>query len=493
MGLGNQENGGAGVETFDVLIVGTGISGINAAYRVQAESPDTKLAILEGRDDVGGTWDLFRYPGIRSDSDLYTFGFPWEPWPYECAIAKGPLIKQYMKNCIAKYNLDRYIRFQHHVHAANWSSETEQWTVTAENNGQKKVFKANFLFLGTGYYAYDKPLKTVIPGLESFKGKVIHPQWWPEDYDHSGKKMAVIGSGATTITLIPALSETAAEVTMVQRSPSYVVSQVNGSPATSLLMKMLPTSFAGFWLRQQYLWKQYLAVLLCRYYPSLARRLFMWMMLPLIPERIPQSPHFEPTYTPWEQRACLSPDGDFFHAFRDKPTTNIVTGHIDTVTETGIRMQDGTTIEADAIVTATGLFMRMGGGIEVSVNGEKIDWAGRYMWNGSMIEGVPNLMLVIGYTNASWTLGADVTARTLVRLLKYMKSKGVRTAVPRVPPEGAGAPQKWWQLTSTYSNDAQKRLPIYGSVGPWRPKTDPPLDSFRANWGSISKGLHFSP
>jgi len=424
MGVGNQQNGSAGVETFDVLIVGTGISGINAAYRLQTESPNTTITVLEGRGDVGGTWDLFRYPGIRSDSDLFTFGFPWEPWPYDCPIAKGPLIKEYMKNCIAKYNLDRYIRFHHHVLAADWSSETERWTITADHNGQKKVFKANFVILGTGYYDYDKPLQAIIPGLENFKGKVIHPQWWPEEYDHSGKKMAVIGSGATTITLIPALAETAAEVTMVQRSPSYIASQVNSSPATSWFMKILPRSFAGFCLHQKYLWQQYMVVLMCKYFPNYSRRMFMRMTIPLLPKRISWSPHFEPPYAPWQQRVCLSPDGDFFQALRDNPGTNIVTGRIDTVTESGIRMKDGTTIEADAIVTATGLQMRLGGGIAVTVNGEKIDWAGRYMWNGCMVEGVPNLMFVIGYVNAAWTLGAENTARSEYSRITSTSLKG---------------------------------------------------------------------
>ncbi|KAI1810846.1 FAD/NAD(P)-binding domain-containing protein [Poronia punctata] len=486
-------NGVSEIETFDVLIVGSGISGINTAYRLQTESPETTFTILEGRSDIGGTWDLFRYPGIRSDSDLFTFGFAWEPWPYETPIAKGPLIKEYMKNCISKYDLGHYIRFHHKVLAADWSRDTEQWTITSDHDGQTKVFKANFLILGTGYYDYDKPLKTIIPGIEKFKGKVIHPQWWPEDYDHSGKKVAIIGSGATSITLLPALAETAKEVTMIQRSPSYIAALTNSSPRKAWLWKVMPTRVAKFVLRQQHLWRQYLVVLMCRFFPNFSRNLFYKMSASLVPQRIPWDPHFQPSYNPWEQRLCLSPDGDFYQALREHAGTNIVTGHIDAVTETGIRMKDGTAIEADAVVTATGLQMRLAGGIAVSVNGEKVDWAGKYMWNGCMVEGVPNMMFVIGYVDHSWTLGAECTAQLLLRLRKHMKSIGVSTAIPRVPPEGNGQDRKMWQLTSTYSNAAQQILPKYGSVGPWKPRTNPPIDLWRASWSNIAAGLHFSP
>ncbi|KAJ3559919.1 hypothetical protein NPX13_g9473 [Xylaria arbuscula] len=397
------QNGAHEAEAFDILIIGAGISGINTAYRLQTQLPGATFAILEGRGDVGGTWDLFRYPGIRSDSDLFTFGFQWEPWPYETPIARGPLIRDYMKKCVAKYNLDRYIRFHHKVLSADWSKATEQWKIVAEHDGRTKEFKAPWVIFGTGYYDYENPAKTTIPGLDKFKGKIIHPQHWPEDYDHSGKKMIIIGSGATAVTLFPALSETAEAVTLVQRSPSFIVSARNGSPVGSWLMKILPAYYAGTWLRI---------------------------------------------------------------ALRDKPNSNILTGTIDTVTENGLRMKDGTFVEADAIVTATGLYMRMGGNIAITVNGQKMEWANRLVWNGSMLQDVPNLMFMIGYTNASWTLGADDTAHVLTRLLKYMDSRGMTTAVPRVPAHGTNGYQRFWQLTSTYSNEAEKRLPKYGNSGP---------------------------
>ncbi|KAI0906209.1 putative flavin-binding monooxygenase [Ustulina deusta] len=485
------QNSAHEAERFDVLIIGAGIAGINTAYRLQTQLPGTTFTILEGRGNIGGTWDLFRYPGIRSDSDLFTFGFQWEPWPYETPIAKGALIMEYMKNCVAKYNLERYIRFHHKVLSADWSKDAEQWRITAEHDGRTKGFTARWVIFGTGYYDYENPLKTIIPGLENFKGKIIHPQQWPEDYDHSGKKIVVIGSGATAITLVPTLSETAEAVTMVQRSPSYIVAASNGSPVRSWLMKIFPRYYAVTWLRILYLFKLYLVVLFCKYFPQLARTMFINQTIPQLPKRIPHSPHFEPPYTPWQQRLCLSPDGDFYEALRDKPNTNILTGHIATVTKSGLRMEDSTTVDADVIVTATGLQMRMGGNIAVTINGKKMDWAGRLVWNGSMLQDVPNMMFIVGYTNAAWTLGADDTAHILTRLLKYMKSKGMSTAIPRVPPEGTNGYQRFWQLTSTYSNQAESRLPKYGNTGPWQPKTSPPIDWFHSKWGDIVTGLQF--
>lgn len=259
MGLAGSQNGHE-AETIDVLVVGAGVSGINAAYRLQTQLPNATFTVLEGRGSIGGTWDLFRYPGIRSDSDLFTYGFQWEPWPYETPIAEGPLIKEYLKNCVTKYNLGRYIHFHHRVLAADWTRESEQWTVTVEHEGQRKEYRATWLILGTGYYDYEKTLETVIPGLENFKGKVIYPQHWPEDYDYSGKRMAVIGSGATAVTLIPALAKTAAAVTMIQRSPTYIASKRNGSPATSWLMKLLPKTWAGTWLRIKNMVREVLCV-----------------------------------------------------------------------------------------------------------------------------------------------------------------------------------------------------------------------------------------
>ncbi|KAI1435485.1 FAD/NAD(P)-binding domain-containing protein [Xylaria sp. CBS 124048] len=492
MALGEPRADSQKVEAFDVLVIGAGVSGINAAYRLQAHNPDHTFAVIEGRGDIGGTWDLFRYPGIRSDSELFTYGFEWEPWPFETPIAAGRLIREYMKSCIAKYNLDRYIRFHHKVLAADWSSENRQWRVMTEHDGCKKEFRANFLFLGTGYYDYDDPLKADIPGLEDFKGQTVHPQHWPENYDYTGKKMVIIGSGATAVTLVPALAQTAGAVTMVQRSPTYIAPLVNESPAKSWFLKLFSKSAIGTWMRVKYLITNYIQVKYIQTFPQRARAAICGMMESELPKRIPLNPHFSPTYNPWEQRLCVTPDGDFFKAFRDNPNTNVVTGHIETVTDHGLLMKDGTTVEADVIVTATGLQVRLGGGIAVSVDGEKVDWAGRKLWHGSMVENVPNLMLCIGYVDAAWTTGADATAVILTRLLKHMRSKRVTSATPKPPVERSGITYIMFELSSSYVQKAAKRLPIYGNTGPWRPKKNPPMDWLSSRWGDIVTGLSFS-
>ncbi|KAI0201643.1 putative flavin-binding monooxygenase [Astrocystis sublimbata] len=492
MGSTGLQNKAHGAETFDVIIVGAGISGINAAYRLQSQLPGTTFTILEGRGNIGGTWDLFRYPGIRSDSDLFTFGFQWEPWPYDNPIAEGPLIREYMKSCAKKHGIDRHIRFHHKVQAADWSTAASQWTLTAEHDGQTQEFRSNWVVLGTGYYDYENPLKTVIPGLGDFRGKIIHPQHWPEDYDHSGKKIAIIGSGATAVTLLPALSDTAAEVTMVQRSPTYIISYMNRSPKSSCVTKFLPTYVNATWIRMLYSWGAYAAVLFTKYFPQCSRYILTKLVMLQLPARISHSPHFEPAYTPWQQRLCLAPDGDFFRALREKETTNVITGHIDTVTENGIRMKDGTTLDADVIVTATGLRMRVGGKVAVAVDGEEVVWGGRLLWQGTMIQDVPNMMFVIGYVDASWTLGADSTAHLLVRLLKHMKAKNVTTAIPRVPPGGTNGFRKFFPLESSYRQAADAALPRYGNTGPWLPKISPPWDSIVGKWGDIITGLHFA-
>ncbi|KAI1321238.1 FAD/NAD(P)-binding domain-containing protein [Xylariaceae sp. FL0255] len=487
-----EAKGTPAAEVFDVLIVGAGISGVNCAYRIQSTLPNATFTVLENRDSVGGTWDLFRYPGIRSDSDLFTYSFAFEPWQYETPIAEGPLIKQYMKDCVAKYDLGRHIRFRHKVTNADWSSLTEQWTLTVEHEGQTKYFKANWLILGTGYYDYETPFKAAIPGIENFKGKVIHPQHWPEKYDHSGKRMAVIGSGATAITLVPALSQTAAAVTMVQRSPTYIVGMANGAPKRSWLLRLLPRFIGGLYKRLSYLLSAWISVTWCKNNPLKARKLLLKEAKKILPARVSTSPHFEPTYNPWDQRLCLCPDNDFFMSFHN-PSTNVVTGTIESVTEDTINMKDGSKIEKlDAIVTATGLNMRLGGHVAITVNGEKTDFAGRLMWNGCMIEGVPNMIYVFGYTNASWSLGADDTAHVFLRLTKYMKKRGATTAIPRAPKEGVDGRQRLWQLSSTYSLESAGRLPQYGNVGPWRPRTSPPFDWLHARLGDIVTDLHFS-
>ncbi|KAK7973573.1 hypothetical protein PG989_015421 [Apiospora arundinis] len=498
---------------YDVIVVGAGVSGINCAYRLQTETPDAKIALFEARGDIGGTWDLFKYPGIRSDSDLFTYGFSWEPWPYSTPIAEGPLIVSYMKDCIKKYDLGKYLNFHHKVLSCDWSSAGQRWTVEIENEGQVKKLTSRFVVLGSGYYDYNNPLKSDVPGIEKFQGKVIHPQFWPEDYDHSDKNIVVIGSGATAITLIPNLAKDARHVTMLQRSPSYVVSIPNVGRPKTWAETLLPRHAAIVWNRWAIMTFQWCTVLMCRYFPNFARTEFMKAVVASLPEGFSHDPHFMPHYTPWQQRVCVTPDGDLQKALGGpKPKAEVVTARIRTVTETGIELEGSsiargkssksgndapptTTLEdVDIIVTATGLRMSFMGDIPVTVDGgEKINWSTRRCWHSAMLSDVPNLFFMIGYVDASWTPGADATAWILTRVYKHMQQAKVTSATPRVGARDAARLQdrRFWNLTSNYREIADKGLPRYGNVAPWKPRDAPPRDLIYAKWGDVTKGLHF--
>ncbi|KAI2627031.1 FAD/NAD(P)-binding domain-containing protein [Hypomontagnella submonticulosa] len=469
-------------EDLDLVIVGAGISGINVAYWLQTELPQAKFTILEGRNDIGGTWDLFRYPGVRSDSDLYTYGFSWHPWPYSNPIVEGPLIIEYLKTCISQHGIDNHIKFRHNVISMNWSSKAQRWTVIANNDGLVKEYRARFIVLGTGYYDYSTPRQAIIPGLDSFQGKVINPQFWPEELDYTGKNMVVIGSGATAITLLPSLSDRAAKVTMVQRSPSYIAAVPNNDPSPAW---MLP--YQRIW----YAVCSWLLVLFCAYCPSYARRFFRGKTLSQLPKSLGLDPHFSPRYYPWEQRLCFAPDGDFYKALHG-PKASIVTGAIKHVTDHAVEMQDGQIIDADIIVTATGLKVQLGGKIDMRVDGEKMDWKGRAIWNAAMIQDIPNMFFVVGYTKASWTLLADNNAMMLVRLLKTMDNRGARSATPRIPKGSKMEYEPFWPISSTYAREIEPMLPKYGTTGPWRRWANPPADYVFARWGDITDGLSFS-
>ncbi|KAH8652290.1 hypothetical protein BX600DRAFT_386917 [Xylariales sp. PMI_506] len=477
---------------LDLILIGAGISGINCSYRLQTKLPKAKFAVFEARKDVGGTWDLFKYPGIRSDSDLHTFGFAWHPWPHATPIAEGPLIIEYMKQCVSIYGLNKYLNFEHKVLSAEWSSKTNSWTVLVDNNGQLKRYKSKFVILGAGYYDYHMPLKTEIPGISNFKGKVIHPQFWPQDYDHSDKKIVVIGSGATAITLVPNLSKTAKHVTMLQRSPSYVVASRQEWPIPAIIPRRFwPRRLLAFLERTWFIIIPHIFNIMCRNFPKMMRAMIKSDTIKLLPARIPWDPHFSPRYNPWDQRLCLAPDGDFFECLHT-PRADVVTSTIKTVTEDGIELTTGGRLEADLIVTATGLRMQFGGGIPLTVDGELVDTSKRILWNGAMVQDVPNLFYMIGYTNASWTLGADDTAFIVCRLLSYMQRNRIQVAVPRMSRDTKIKPHSTWDLTSTYVKAAEKRLPKYGSSGPWRPKNNVLNDYLHARWGNITNGLHFA-
>ncbi|KAF3769538.1 FAD/NAD(P)-binding domain-containing protein [Cryphonectria parasitica EP155] len=490
------------VNSYDIIIIGGGLAGINCAYRLQSRVPDAKFAILEARDDIGGTWEIFKYPGIRSDSDLHTYGFAWEPWPYSTPIAEGELILSYFHQCVEKYDLRKYMSFRHKVTGCDWSSEAKKWTLAVDNDGQRKVYEASFVVLGTGYYDYENPLPAVIPGLENFKGKIVHPQAWPTDYDFSEKEVVVVGSGATAITLIPNLAPRTKHVTMLQRSPTWIAAITNRAPFDGhwLLSSLIPRRLKA-WLNWLYFAiVPFYRVRLCQRYPQLARKALLKQAGERLPADISTDPHFTPRYNPWEQRLCLSPEGDFFeclHGRDGKPAkAGVVTATIETVTEDGILCSNGQKLNADVIITATGLKIRFGGGVPLRVDGELVSHPEHIIWEGCMMNDVPNLMYMVGYAWASWTLGVDNTAILLCRLWKDMKKRGRQVAVPKFPQGTVIAEEdkkSWLELTSTYiKKDRTSPLNLKDGKGPWKARGNVWLDWLQARFGSVSRALALS-
>lgn len=477
-------------EQLDVVIVGAGISGINAAYRVQTELPGYSYTILEARGAIGGTWDLFRYPGIRSDSDLYTFGFPWRPWIDDNTIADGASIREYIAESAAVHGIDRKIQLHHKLESMDWSSDDQRWTLSMSADGEPKRVQARFIIMSTGYYDYDEPLKAIIPGIEDFKGVVVHPQFWPQDLDYTGKKVVVIGSGATAVTLLPVLGEKATSVTMLQRSPGYIVGVPQKDPTSLFVKRYFPTWLAQKIVRLKLLILPFLFFCFCRSFPNAGRKAIRKRTQKELPPSVPHDPHFNPSYNPWEQRLCVAPDGDFYKALRERKT-NIVTDTISTVNEHSIRTTSGKIIDADIIITATGLQMQLAGGARIRVDETEIDIPDKFLWKGVMLQDVPNACIVIGYTNASWTLGADTTAKLVCRLLKHMNSHGMTSAVPRVADEDMET-QPVLNLNSTYIVKAKGSMPKAGNVAPWLPRANYFRDFWEAKWGSITTGLQFT-
>lgn len=480
---------------FDVLVIGAGISGINIAYRLQTQCPHKTFAILENRFSVGGTWDLFRYPGIRSDSDVYTFGFTWRPFTGKESIVKGELMREYIKESAAAVGIDRKIRFGHKMVSAHWSSDLQKWRLEVEirdlagHTTETANFYANFLMLGTGYYDYESPLQTVIPGLDNFKGTKVHPQWWPEELDYSGKKIVVIGSGATAVTLLPNLAKTASKVTMLQRSPGYIVSLPEVDPFAAWARRSLPS-----WLAHPIIWWKFVLTNFfffnfCRAFPKVARNMLRKGTTAALAGSIPFEPHFNPRYNPWEQRMCVVPGGDFFKSLREGKA-DIATGYIETVTEDGILLKSGQKIDADIIVTATGLRLQVGGGAQWFVDNKPFNWGENYSWRGMMSETLPNASLIIGYTNASWTLGADATAQHLCKLLNWMDKQGYTSVVPTL--EGQTLSESSiLNLDSTYVQVAKARLPKAGDKAPWKSRTNYLKDLWQSKYPDLQTGLKY--
>jgi monooxygenase len=478
------------VEHLDVLIVGAGLSGIGAARYLQNECPWASFALFEARDAIGGTWDLFRYPGIRSDSDMYTLGYSFRPWDGDMTIADGPSILRYIQDTAAETGVDQKIRFRHRIITAEWSSEDARWSVTAERVGNGETVPetinvtAGFIFSCSGYYRYDKGYEPDFPGRERFQGMVIHPQHWPDDLDYEGKKIVVIGSGATAVTLIPSLADKAAHVTMLQRSPSYVVSVPQSNPIATLLRRLLPDGVAGRWTR----WL--LALMTQGFYqlsqrrPNLVKKLLRKGLERDLPSNYDIDTHFTPRYNPWDQRMCAVPNGDLFKAI-SKGAASVVTDHVETFTETGIELQSGAHLDADIIVTATGLELLFIGGVRVTVDGAEVDIPSRLTYKGMMLEDVPNFALAVGYTNASWTLKCDLTCDYVCRLLNHLRATGLRQCTPSNRDAGI-IPAPLLGLTSGYITRAQDTFPKQGSKFPWRVK-----QSYLADWRALKrKSIH---
>jgi monooxygenase len=450
-------------EHVDVLIIGAGLSGIGAACQLTTRMPGKSVAILESRGASGGTWDLFRYPGIRSDSDMFTFSYPWRPWPSDTALADGPLILDYMRTVAREYDVDRLIRYHHRVTAASWDSESARWTVTVDRDGETITMTTGFLWSCAGYYDYERGYSPEFAGAEAFRGRLIHPQHWPEDLDYAGKRVVVIGSGATAVTLVPAMAQDAAHVTMLQRSPTYILPLPGRDPLARLLRR-LPDKQRFAVVR----WKNVLSQLgtftLARRRPALARKLIRATNVKALPEGYPVDEHFRPRYNPWEQRLCIVPDGDLFKAIRDG-SAEIVTDTIETFTETGLRLASGRELEADVVVSATGLNILMFGGLKFEVDGRPVDLAQTMAYKALMLSGVPNFAYTVGYTNASWTLKADLVVDYVCRLLDHMERRGLRSVVPERDASVGEMP--FIDFSAGYVLRALDRVPKQGDRAPW--------------------------
>ncbi len=474
-------------EHFDVVIVGAGLSGIGAGYHLQANCPGKSYAILEGRDAIGGTWDLFRYPGIRSDSDMYTLGYSFKPWEEAKAIADGPSIRAYVRETAAENGIDRHIRFGHQVVRADWSSADARWTIEAEAGPDKQIvrFTCGFLFMCSGYYDYAGGYDPGFAGRDSFAGTIVHPQFWPQGLDYRGKKVVVIGSGATAVTLVPAMSRDAAQVTMLQRSPSYVVSRPAEDAFANGLRARLPAKLAYAITR----WRNVLVNLfffnLMRRNPQKAKAGLIDMVAKELGPDYDVATHFTPRYNPWDQRLCLVPDSDLFAAIKTGKAT-VVTDHIERFTPTGILLKSGREIAADLIVTATGLKLILLGGLKVSIDGAARDLSKSMSYKGMMYSDVPNLASAFGYTNASWTLKCDLTCEYVCRLINYMDRKGYRIATP--PRDPAVAELPWLDFSSGYVQRALDVLPKQGAKKPWRLYQNYALDLVTLRFGAVDDG-----
>ncbi|KAB7648421.1 flavin-containing monooxygenase [Polymorphobacter fuscus] len=476
---------------FDVLIVGAGLSGIGAAVHLQGDCPDRSFAILEGRDAIGGTWDLFRYPGIRSDSDMYTLGYSFKPWNAAKAIADGPSIRSYIREAASEHDVERHIRFGHKVKAADWDSTRARWTVTcALADGSTVTLSCNFLFMCSGYYSYDEGHKPDWPGEADFQGQIVHPQFWPETLDHAGEKVVIIGSGATAVTLVPEIARTAARVTMLQRSPTWMVSRPASDGIANALRAVLPAKVAydmvrwknvtmGMWFYQQ-----------TRKNPDKVRTALLGRLQKLLPAGYDMATHFTPRYNPWDQRLCLVPDADLFDAIK-AGKADIATDTIARFEADGIRLASGALLEADIVIAATGLKLQALGGMAVSVDGVPQRIADALAYKGMMFSGIPNLAISFGYINASWTLRSDLIAGYVGRLLNYMRATG--TSIATATPGADVQPERLaMDLSSGYVQRGADALPRSGSRAPWMVTASYKHDRQQLRDGDLGEEMVFS-
>ncbi|HZQ32128.1 MAG TPA: NAD(P)/FAD-dependent oxidoreductase [Mycobacterium sp.] len=471
---------------YDVVIIGAGISGIGAAYRIKERNPGYRYVILERRENVGGTWDLFRYPGIRSDSSIFSLSFPYEPWNRDEGIADGAHIREYLADTARKHGIYDNIRFGSHVRSADWDSATDTWTVRCDDGAS---YTARFVFFATGYYNYDQGYTPDFPGLEQFTGHVIHPQHWPEDLDYTGKTMVVIGSGATAVTLVPAAAERAGKVVMLQRTPSYISSYPKIDVVSKGLRKVLPRRVSHAAARFFFSLQEAMGWFLARKTPTFMKWMFRQMQTRRLPDGYDIDTHFTPPYQPWDQRICLAADGDIYDAIK-AGRVEMVTDHIDHFDATGIALTSGRHLDADIVVTATGLQLQALGGVALSLDGAEIKPQDRFVYKAHMLEDVPNLFWCLGYTNASWTLRADMTARATAKLMAYMRTHGYTSAYPHH--DGAPMAEKLaWDLQAGYVLRNLHALPKSGTKRPWNVRQNYFADAIDYRFDRITEAMVF--
>jgi len=474
---------------FDMIIIGAGLSGIGAACHLQLKHPNKSYQIIESRERMGGTWDLFRYPGVRSDSDMHTLGYSFKPWLSAKAIADGPAIRDYIKESAAEFGVDQHIQYQRKVVAASWDSDTAKWTLTLENTqegdtaaAELETLTCNFIYSCTGYYRYDQGFTPDFPDAEKFTGQIVHPQLWPQDLDYTGKRIVVIGSGATAITLVPSLAKTAGHVTMLQRSPTYVLSRPDEDAVSQKLRRWFPEQLAYDLTRWKNVTAQAMLFQLSRRFPNYVKKLIRKVVHGWMGDDFAIDTHFNPSYKPWDQRLCLVPNGDLFRSLR-KGTSSIVTDHIERFTENGIQLKSGETLEADIIITATGLELLLLGGLKLEVDGVETKVADSLTYKGMMFSGIPNLALAAGYTNASWTLKCDLTSNYVCRLLSYMDKHKYQYCVANNDPSVKRL--QFLDLASGYVDRAIDQFPKQGDKSPWKLHQNYLLDILNLRIGSV--------